>query len=258
MAEWECQTQAGYIFKILVEIVSNACNTLCLHVTSGPNPTMYARFTDTQQSVLYDIRLNDMEWIVTPTRDVSFGINAKHLHTVLKSTKKRDMLVFSHRRPEFLSIVCQSDLRESHIDVRTHLPQQLLIDIPPDNVYTSRVSIPSNELQKAMKDLINSPALEVCVCDGHALKLTVHVDGIYTKQTFIKDMHADFSGCDRDRDHDHDAKFVHVDTSSLMQFLKIASLGKQVTVAHGDDLPLKLSVNMNSLGSVDIYVSISK
>lgn len=250
---WQCRTPEGYVFKILVEIIANACKSVCFHVRESPQPSVYARFTDTQELVLYDLDLDGMEWSVYPTEEVSLGVNTKHLHTVLKSTKKRDVLTLSQdaNAPEFLGIACFSQSRESHINVRTHVPQQMLIDIPPDSVYTCRATIPSSELQKTMKDLIiNSTVLSIGIANECYVQLTARVDGIYTKSTTIKDM----STCGPERCEGPTDMSVGVDTCALVQFLKIASLGKQVTAALGPDLPLKLSVQMGLMGRMDIYV----
>ena len=258
---FEAKTHEGHMIKILAEVLQNNIRIASFDIYDD---RITMRMIDSQRRVLIDLRLNadDFNIYRLPIPDtfkpinekgerveykLHLGITMSHLHKMIKSIKKNDILHMYINDDEpnklWLKVFPKHMSRYSESFVPIQTIQSL--DIPIPDGYSHPIIISSTEFQKNLKDL--------CGISPHILiKMTQYEITMVSVQNDILGKRQVMGECEVG---DSEEKFNDIFISEqLNRIYKIAGLATSVKIYAEQHLPLLIKTNVGNIGKLQIFI----
>jgi proliferating cell nuclear antigen PCNA len=247
---FKAKTTDGFIFKILAELLQTIIKTACLKIHQrGINLCMM----DTQQKILVDIQLkagNFNTWELNYPQDLYLGINLNYLHKMLKSIKKKDSLLLSINDDKIDELILTVYPKENNRITTSYVHIQSIQNIeyatPTD--YINSVIVPSNEYQRALKNMNNiSDKIQIEMCKN-SINISCCTDNIFARNVMFGELDDTSAVC-----------YCELfDMELMIRTLKIAGLSKNLKIFHGPGMPLLINSQVGLLGDIYIYIKSKK
>jgi proliferating cell nuclear antigen PCNA len=243
---FRAKTHEGYIIKILFELLQHTIKTACLEIKPHG---MSLRMMDASRSVLVDLVLDACNFNIyekSNEETLFIGINLYHFYKMLKVIKKKDALAIfiDVEDPSHLSMQVYPKDNNRVTTSRFYIHTNQNLDIPLPTGYDKPVLIPSNEYQRAIKDMATISEMVDVSIQTNALTMECTADQIYSRQVTFGEL--DDESPIRYKERFHMEPFVRV--------LKIAGLSKTLQVYGGHELPLQVRSLVGSLGVLSVYI----
>jgi len=243
------KTSEAYIFKTFAELLNNVFTRYDFHISKKD---LTVKQVNVNESIMITARLHKFDkYEVTENRTV--GMIANHLPKLTKSIKKKDLLkiYISHLETDKLSLKVYdaSKDRNNTSDVRIQdfesfqNGQEIM---PPDfGEHFPTVVIQSNDFQKMCK-VMNGISKSICIeAQENAVIFMGGTSSIYgRKENFGKW-----------RDSQPTIFKMNIPTKMLNDISKCCGLSKKLRIYAKPDLPLRISVDVGSMGEADIFIS---
>jgi len=253
MKLFKIKTPQGYIFKVLSELLLNIVTHIFLKIDEN---AIYLSMIDEQKKILVDFTLEKGNFTVYKFKSkqpLYIGINAKHLHKMLRSVKKKDsLMMFIDEKKEVLgiTIIPKEHNRITNSYIKIQNVQNLNIEIPFNEKKTNPIIVPSNDFQKLCKDMNNIGSKIKISSEGHCVKFACNANNIYSREVIFGEINEDDSD-DSDDDNQYEEVF---DTDVMIRIIKIAGLSSQLQIYPVNGLPLLFKSNIGQLGKIRIFV----
>ena len=252
---FKCKTGEAYQIKLLTELLSNNLKTGCFEINEDK---ICLRMFDHPVKTMVDIELISTNFIVykynnSVNTNISIGLNLNHLHKMLKSIKKKDILqlVINSSMQNELEVTTtpkdSSRITTSYIKIQNI--QNVYSDIPVG--YNKPININSSDFQKMCKELngIGSNDIKI-ISYKYYIDFIADVDDILKRKVrlgYIDDVSDDYT-----TDVIYTATFA---TDQLIRINKIAGLSNIVQIFTGScDDPIKFSSSIGNLGRISMYI----
>jgi len=248
-------TDEAFIYKILTEVLQNCLTDICFNITpesislvtvdNKTPPTIEV------QLVLHKDKFEeykcDSPFVVT--------LNLQHKYKMLKNIKKKDSISFviSKNCDTFGIITRQQDTSTPIVSyIQIQKIQVFEYDIPTG--YGHPTIIPSSVFQKTCKEMNNiGKILKISKSRG-VLTFTSELENMYMRSYSIGKLQSDDGTIDEEEYSDN---FM---TKTITQFIKATSLCPKIRIytdyggEFAKNLPLRLSFDVGTLGTLDIYI----
>jgi proliferating cell nuclear antigen PCNA len=247
---FKARTVEGFTIKALAEVLQNILTDVCFSYDSTGISLLT---TDNKNNLLVQLHLNadSFDEYYCP-KPVAVGLNLQHLHKMLKSIKKKDVVSMFIKKtdPQQLGITTtQSDTLQQ---VTSHIKMQRisLIDTEIPTDYGHPIHIQTTTYQKMCKDIQSiSNEIDIFAKDSY-LKFSCKKDGMYAREIPFGEL---------DKESESEEYTDVFNTKSLSQLIKISGLNQRMQVYiptknERKEIPLKVSINTGQLGKLEIYI----
>lgn len=244
---FHARTTEGYCLKILAELLQYSLKTAYYEIDQTG---IRLNMSDTKQHVAFSLALPSENFFSFEllTDRLCFGINQMHMHTMLKTVKKKDTVALYIRsdNPTELGIRIEpkekTKVSASHIKI--HIAHNVL-QPEPVGTYTHTLALPSADYAKMAKELAKlSKTVRVASVKG-AVRFATATANIYSKEVVFGAQPADGAPLDVEQD------FV---SEYLANIMKLAGVGATMHVSQAAGLPLMVRANVGTLGRLVILV----
>lgn len=252
---FKCKTLEGYLFKILSELLKNILiKTACFNIS---NNTIHLLQPDSQCKILAEITLEKQYFHLFDKQQEEnffFGVNTSHLHKMLRSVKKKDIVEFIIDNQYFIINITPKDQnRVTMSSLKIQSMQNLAITVPTG--YTSPILVSSIEFQKMCKEMstIGNEIKIICNCNTKTSYIRFCCDGgsIFSREVLFGEKQ-DFLD---ETKNNIEASYCDVFyTDTIAKILKIAGMNQVVQIFVGVNLPLMLRAHVGNLGIISIYI----
>jgi proliferating cell nuclear antigen len=243
---FRAKTNDGFIIKILAELLQNNVRIACLYINScGIN----VRTMDSNRHILIDITLKSNHFNIFETEEeITVGINLIHFYRLVKSIKKRDMIMLSINKsaPNDLIITVFPKDNNSIVEsmIRIQPIQQIIPKLPSG--YSSPIIVPSPDYQRTIKDMDNIGEAVTIAMKRHSLSISCSTQGIYTRTVKFGELSDDQS------DETYRETF---NMEFFTRILKITGLNPYLHFFSGaEDRPLLIETMVGHLGTISIFI----
>jgi DNA polymerase III sliding clamp (beta) subunit (PCNA family) len=234
----------GIYFKKMIEVLHNVFKFVIFHATEDG---LFLRMMNTQESLLVDIELPRSKFASFSVRaPVLFSLNVMHLHKVITSLKRRDIIVLEITDSfDMLHVTVQpldSDYSET-VTVSIQNVQMIDIDIPYE--YGDPICVPQQKFHKMCKEM-NGIGQELIV---HGNENFIHfqssVAGMYGKGVMFGRIGGPITYNDI------------FQTENFVKISKISSFGQPIFLHAVSENPLYILVDVGSIGKLSIFLKSS-
>ena len=248
---FKAKTDEAHICKILSEVLQNILTDVCFELDKNG---IKLSTVDNKQppTLMVNLSLNKdrfKEYICKKPQII--GISLQHLYKMLKSIKRKDQLELSISAdtPKILDICVIT--HDTNQKVKSSIKIQGLQKIGVDLVeYTvSPNLIPTTNFQKMCKDMNSISKIIKIYSKGSFIEFSCNIDNLYARAVPFGEL-TDSDGTEYENPEYEDV-FV---AKTLSQLLKISGLNNKMRIYTQLDHPLKLSVDVGTLGVIDIFI----
>lgn len=245
---FRAKTYDGHTVKILSELLQNNIKSGCFEIDEK---AIYMRMMDSQRRLLVDITLDSDNFVNYNFNAVSklyIGINFQHLHKMLKSVKKKDIVIlFIDKSCTELGIkiLPKENNRITTSFIKIQDIQNLDIDLPCG--YSRPIIIPSTDLQKTIKDLSYIGSIIGISSYGGKIKFNCNAGNIYSREIVFGDNDEE----EKIEAGEYNQSF---DAQHLLRILKITGLSSNISIFICTNLPILLKTNIGSIGTIALYI----
>ncbi|NDE15318.1 hypothetical protein EBZ80_10350 [bacterium] len=255
---FRCKTTDAYIFKILTELLHNVIKTACFRIDAKK---ISLRMMDSNRRTLIDLTLHAKDFSFFYFSEaieggvLNVGLNMNHFYKMLKSIKKRDVLVLFIEEKNALDMGIQiipkdhNRLTISYVKIQNI--QNLDITIP--ECYEHSVLISSSEFSKMCKDMFNMSNTIQIVAKKYTVGFLCNVGSIYSTNVILGDTEAQ-----RLVENDADEFSEDFDTEQLSRILKIAGLHMNLNIHCKNNMPLLITSKIGIIGEIRVYIKSKK
>lgn len=260
---FKAKTPEGHAIKILAEVLHSNLSTGYFIVDEKG---IHSCMMDNEKVTLIELVLNADSFTTYKflcSEKLQLGINMSHLHTMLKTVKKKDSveLFITDDAPTDLGIkIIPKELNRittSYIKIQNM--QSMDIDVPRSD--TRPINVPSAEFQKMCKSLTLSHSTHVS-SRGTRIKFSSDAGELMKRITEFGERDDD-EKIDENDDEDSETKseeteLDYSETFSKEQLMKISKLSGLSTVIQifakkGSPLLFRTNIGTN-LGRISIYL----
>ena len=243
---FKARTNNAYNVKILAELLSN--NIKVAHFEITPDK-ISLRMMDTHRKILIDLHLKAENFSIYKVSQpkLYIGINLSHLHRMLRSVKKKDILelTITDENPTKLCIKVfpKENNRVTTSFITIQSVQEIDIDIPE---FTNKpIVISSSEFQKIVKEMSSiGNLIRISARDFH-IKFSCETGGIIERAVEFGEVQDD----DAETGNEFDQTFM---TEQLSRITKIAGLSSSIKVYPGN--PLMFKSTIDNMGEIQIFI----
>lgn len=237
-------TKEGSLLKTIVELFQASFSQMIINLTKEG---ISCRMTNVRENMLFDLKLeaeNFNEFYLK--EDLFFGINVSHLHKILSSVKKRDTITLEIREGApnklFITVVPKEyDYKDVGFIILEKV-QNINIGVPEG--YEGFIHAPYSKFSKMWKELLGISKQVKIKGNSKRIEFQSIIDGILCKWTeyCLSDAPA----------NDTVDEIYQID--DLMKLNKIAGFSSPISFYVKEGLPIKMRVNIGSLGSLCVYI----
>jgi proliferating cell nuclear antigen PCNA len=251
--KFKLSTKEGYTFKVITELLKNrvkSCNFIL------DKKGIFIKTSDSKNHYLISMKLYSKNMKYFCEKQTIIGLNMTHLQKNLKSLKKKDglLLYIENKAPKNIIINPQkSDFTGSTkntlkiIDVPVHDCGE-----PTDYKEEEEIPIYSKDFQKMIKevDAVKSKTINI-QRRGKILRFYTEFGDLFNAEVFLSDNDNQEDSEQFEKLHeDYDANFQ---LSDITQLSKISGLSTIVRINANKDLPLRITMNLGSIGKTTIF-----
>lgn len=249
------KTKEAYTMKVLTELLQNCLKEGCF--TFDQNGITLSGIDKKSKcgTELVNLQLEKDKFVIFKCKfdKLHVGINLLHLYKMLKSIKKKDtlMLYIDDQKPLDLGIKIQqsgdNSSSTSYIKITTLNPME--IEMPTG--YGMPIITTSKEFQK-LKTLNKISKTLKITSSEKKIRFFCNKENIFSRDIII--------GEDDDKEENTEEETLNeeytqtFDTTQIIKLVKMASLSSIVQIYIKKDLPLKVGLNIGSLGYISIHI----
>lgn len=250
---FRAKTTEGYTIKILAELLQNNIRTACFEITSAG---ISLCMVDNNRHILIkmDLMSNNFNIFEFKESILHIGVNLNHFHKMLKSIKKKDIIILTiyENKPNDLEItvIPKENNRVNISCIKIQMIQNLKIDDIPTG-YGGKIIVSPNEFQKMCKDMGNIGNTTKIMSKLHTITFRCDAGGVYSRNVIFGEI----------KDEDPNQEYIYeeeYDTEQLTRIIKIAGLNSNIYIYPKTDLPLLFESNAGNLGKIHIYIKSKK
>ena len=245
---FKCKTDNAFRVKIMSEITSNVLKTGFWEI--GPDGIILSMFDESRKTMLtISMDSENFQMYNFESEDaINIGINSSHLHKMLKSVKKKDMLelqIDSDDSDE-LTITTIPSIQNRKTVSKIKIQTVQNIDVVNPGGYGRSIIIPSSDFQKMIKDLntISSDKLEISSQNG-VISFTADADGVMKRTVTFGEENERLGSSSSEK----------FSMEQIQRISKISALSESIHVFVGNDsLPIQIKTKIGDLGVMCIYI----
>lgn len=240
-----CKTREGYVFKILFELLKNCVKQTSIKISKEG---IVITSIDTKKHLLLLISMGRHNFNIFRAQSVfNISVNLTSIYNMLKTIKKKDgiCLYIDNESPNKLHIIKddmdQSEKCANKIQIiKTQDVEYEIID-----EYSEPIIINSKKLQNTLKEISTTKGrVTEVTSNGSYIRLLCDNGSIMTADK----THGDI---------DVNSEIIYnetFDSSLLIKLQKIFGLTQNVKVYISQTCPIKLDLNIGSLGNITIFI----
>jgi hypothetical protein len=247
------KTKEGYAFKVLSEFLQCSLQDVCF--VFNQNGIFLMGIDKSEYSTeLIDLKLlkeNFISYTCVPS-SINVGVNPEHFYKMLKSIKKKDSLVLfiDESRPLDLGIKIQqngeSNPSVSYVKITTISP--ICSDIPEGYDFPIRTT--PKEFQK-LKTLNKISKTITLSSYKRRIMFSCDKEGVYARSVPLGEEEDDSDDEIVQQDDKFEQKFR---TEQIIKLIKMAGMSSIIPIYAKKNLPLKITMNIGTLGNITIYI----
>ena len=251
---FKAKTVRGYTTKALSEVLQNILTDVCF--TLDKNGIRLLTVDNMEPSTLMvelDLKGNEFDEYYCP-KPQSIGVNLQHLYKMLKSIKKKDSvcLFIEKAKPAVLGITTiQADSGQPvNSAIKIQKLSQIVASIPTG--YGHPIHISTTTYQKTCKDMQNISNVMIIRSRGRFMEFDCDMEGMYGRKVPF----GDTEDAENKELEEYSDTFY---TKSLGRLMKVSGLNDRMRVYtppidNPMDVPLKISINTDQLGILNIFM----
>jgi proliferating cell nuclear antigen len=212
---------------------------------------------DENRATLIDLKLDASNFEsfqfnspVGKDESVFIGLTLTHLYKLLKTVKKKDSitLYILHSEPTEIAIQVtpKDNKRVTTSFLKIQRVQNILVDIPT-GYNAAPVPLPSSEFQKIYKDILSIGKTVQVSTTGGVLQFDVDAGGIVKRRV-------EYGNLSTKNENDTPRYEALFDTEQLVKLSKVCNLSQSLDIYTEKNLPLLVSGNVGTLGTISIFV----
>ena len=245
------KTKFGFIFKIVAELLSNNIKNSCFVVNKDG---IFLNGMDHDKSILINLKMFKANFNVfnftPPELDnpvILLGLNTSIFYKVLKSIKKKDIIVLkiTDDQPNVLKIQVEHP-EDGNSVLQTRIK---FIKIHPEDImmpsdYKCETIVGGKEFQKLAKNLSTIGKDVIIFSQENGIRF-------YCEGGELCDRDVCFGKYDIAKPNEYQGT---LNTCCITQLMKIASLSTNVQIFTDNKLPLKIKMQLGMLGMIEVYL----
>lgn len=241
-------TKEGSLLKTIVELFQSSFSQIIFNLDRSG---ISCRMTNVRENMLFDLNLeaeNFNEFFIK--EDMFFGVNVSHLNKILSSVKRRDSVtleIFANEPDKLLITVVPKEYDYKDVGfIILEKVQNIDIDVPGG--YDGFIHAPFSKFSKMWKELLGISKQVRIKGNSKRIEFQAIIDGILCKWTeyCLSDAPA------------HDSVDETYQIDDLIKLNKISGFGAPISFYIKEGLPIKMRVNIGSLGSLCIFICSTK
>lgn len=238
----------AYLFKILVDILHGSLKDLCFDLSDhGVKIIMM----DSRKQILFDTQLSRDDFqpyvYAFPEQHKQIGINAKHLHAMVHTIRRKDILVLYIKKTDhykmYIDIMPKDMNKITHSQISISNHQNISVSAIPQG-YTSFMIVSSQDYQKMIKELccINSKIF-VKASASH-IEFSADMPQVFNKSIV-------FGKYDPTLQNHFEGEFS---SEYLLKVVKLSGLNKNIKIYTQKDSPLFMCVRLFDACWFNVYI----
>jgi proliferating cell nuclear antigen len=244
-------TPEAYTFKVLAELLQNCVIEACFVFNESGITLTGTDSKSANGTKLVHLQLlrENFPVYMVPKEELQIGLNLMHLFKMLKSIKKKDKLTMYIDKNNQLNLGLQIQgnennfFSESHVKITNHRS----VDTEFPDGYDNPIITSSKEFVK-LKSLNRVSKYIDITFFKHKIEFYCDRENVYSKKiTFGDTTHSD-------ENDNLDIFSQKYETDQILQLVKVAGLSQNVRIYYDKFLPLKIQLNVGSLGNISIYM----
>lgn len=240
-----CKTREGYVFKVLFELLKNCVKTASLKISRDG---LTITSIDTKRQLLLVINMNKHNFNIYRAHTVlNISVNLTSFYNMLKTIKKKDgiCLYIENASPNKFHII--KDDMDQNERCANNIQIMKTQDIEYDSIdeYKEPIIINAKKLQNTLKDISTTKGrVTEIISNGYYIRFFCDNGSIMTADK----THGDI---DIHADENYRETF---DSALIAKLQKILGLTQNAKIYVSADSPMKLELNIGSLGNIVIYI----
>jgi hypothetical protein len=246
---FQCKTDGSYQIKVISEILHNVVKMGFFEINSNG---IFLSMFDQSRKTMVMIELlaeNFSSFVFNSNKPLFIGINTSHMFRVLKSNKKKDsieLMIYQANQSELLINTTPKDCNRVSVSV-IKIQSALNLDISkPEGYVNKSIILPSNDFNKAIKDLIVIGSDVLNIESGKDfVRFVVNANSIIKRSIT-------FGTVEQPKNEPQTATFAF---ELIDRISKLSCFNNPIHVyASSLELPLQFKTAVGSLGTIRIFV----
>lgn len=240
-----CKTREGYVFKVLFELLKNCVKSASIRIAKEG---LTITSIDTKRQLLLVINMNKHNFNIYRSPTVmNISVNLTSFYNMLKTIKKKDgiCLYIEADTPNKFHII--KDDMDQNERCANNIQIMKTQDVEYDDVdeYKEPIIINAKKLQNTLKDISTTKGrVTDIISNGYYIRFYCDNGSIMTADK----THGDI---DVVAENGYRESF---DSAILVKLQKILGLTQNAKIFVEDSIPLKLEMNIGSLGTISIFI----
>ena len=243
---FKAKTTEAHRIKVLTELLYTNIKTGCFIIDEH---SISLKMMDSQRRILINLSLEAENFVIYKfnSNKLYIGLNLNHLHRILRTIKKKDVLEFIIDNENIneltIKIYPKDNNRVVTSGINIQTIQNLDIDLPELN--GRKFLIPSTEVQKMLKDFGNLSNVITISATQSLILFKTNAGGVLKRCV-------EFGNKDDDIYQNIQEYSQEFNTDQLYRISKIAGLSSNIQIQLGK--PIKFSSNIGTLGKISIFI----
>jgi DNA polymerase III sliding clamp (beta) subunit (PCNA family) len=240
-----CKTREGYVFKVLFELLKNCVKSSSIKISKDG---LTITSIDTKRQLLLVVKMDRHNFNIYRSQSLmNISVNLTSFYNMLKTIKKKDgiCLYIESSTPNKFHII-KDDMDQSE-RCANNIQIMKTQDVEYDDVeeYKDPIIIPAKKLQNTLKDISTTKGrITEIESNVHHIRFYCDNGSMMTADKRHGDIEAKEDICYKES----------FDSSLLVKLQKILGLSQNAKVYVMDGCPLKVELNIGSLGTIGIYI----
>lgn len=240
-----CKTREGYVFKVLFELLKNCVKNASLKISKDG---LLITSIDTKRQLLLVINMNKHNFNIFRSSSVmNISVNLTSFYNMLKTIKKKDgiCLYIESSSPNKFHII--KDDMDQNEKCANNIQIMKTQDIEYEDLeeYKEPIIINAKKLQNTLKDISTTKGrVTEIISNGYFIRFYCDNGSIMTADK----THGDI---DVKAEENYRETF---DSSLIAKLQKILGLTQNAKIYVADSSPMKLEINIGSLGNIVIFI----
>lgn len=244
---FKAKTVAAYTLKTLSEVLQNILTDVCFEFCENGIRLVTMDNKDPPHLMInLELKRDRFEEYIC-TKQEYVGVNLQHFYKLLKSIKKKDKLILfinKHHRGQLG--ICTETEAGQHSFSYIKIQKLRRIEIEPPDTYNNHPHlILTSGFQKLCKDMTGISKNVKIYTKGNYISFSSEFEGMFTRMVPFGILNTE-----SDEEEYEDVFY----TKSLTQLIKISGLHSKMQIYTKQMYPLRFSVYVGDLGTLDIYI----
>ena len=240
-----CKTREGYVFKVLFELLKNCVKSSSIKISKDG---LTITSIDTKRQLLLVVKMDRHNFNIYRAQGLlNISVNLTSFYNMLKTIKKKDgiCLYIENSTPNKFHII-KDDMDQSE-RCANNIQIMKTQDIEYDDVeeYKDPIIIPAKKLQNTLKDISTTKGrITEIESNIHNIRFYCDNGSMMTADKRHGDIETKEDVCYKES----------FDSALLVKLQKILGLSQNAKVYVMEGCPLKVELNIGSLGTIGVYI----